>query len=122
MREEGSQRRGGKRKSLRMHREIMRAPEGTEIDHRNRNGVDNQKLNLRFATPGQNMANRRPRKNFSGFRGVYWASRQRRWLAQITVNSLKKYLGCFVDKTEAAKAYDRAALQYFGEFAQPNFS
>ena len=85
-------------------------------DHRNGNGLDNQRVNLRPATRSQNMANRRLNSNSaSGFKGVH---RQRnRWIAHCK----SIYLGSFTTAEEAARAYDAAARELFGEFARLNF-
>jgi hypothetical protein len=112
-------RRDGKRLTL-MHRQITKAPPGRKVDHRNRIGFDNQKLNLRFATESQNSANSRlPSNNTSGFRGV--SRNRQKWQSRIRYNGRKIHLGSFDCPEEAAKAYDRAARHYFGEFATPNF-
>ena len=91
------------------------------LDHVNRNGLDNRRINLRPATQSQNNANRSLfRNNKSGYRGVTWNQRARKWKAQIRVNGQYIYLGLFGDAIEAARAYNRAALEHFGEFAQLN--
>jgi AP2 domain len=90
-------------------------------DHVNRNGLDNRRINLREATPSQNGANRGlPAANTSGYRGVYWNKQRRRWTAIISIAGHKKYLGHFGDPAEAARAYNRAALETWGEFASLN--
>jgi hypothetical protein len=92
------------------------------VDHRNGNGLDNQRANLRRSTRSQNMANRRtPCTNTSGFKGVHWHARCRKWVAQIGANGQLHYLGLFSSPEAAARAYDAAAVGLFGEFARPNF-
>lgn len=88
-------------------------------DHIDRNGVNNRRDNLRLATSSQNGANRF-RKNKSGFRGVYWYPRYSKWSTQIRVEGKLHNLGYFTDKIEAAKAYNKAAEEHFGEFAWLN--
>lgn len=95
---------------------------GIEVDHRNCHGLDCRRGNLRAATNSQNQANRTLQKNNrSGFKGVCWCNRTGKWLAQLRLYGRTKFLGYFADKTEAAKAYDRAAVATFGEFARTNF-
>lgn len=90
-------------------------------DHVNRNGLDNRRINLRPATWQQNMANRAPgRNNTSGYKGVHWKRSERKWVASIGVNGRQKHLGLFADPAEAARAYNRAAVEAFGEFAWLN--
>lgn len=110
------------KKTIYMHRLIMGVKKGDEVDHKNRNGLDNQKENLRICSHSQNKANIKKMFSLSKLRGVYQFKHQRKkWFSQIQVNGRQIYLGTFEDKQEAGKAYDRAAKFYFGEFAQLNF-
>jgi hypothetical protein len=93
----------------------------TGIDHRNGNGLDNQKDNLRIATASQNAANQGARVGTSQYKGVSWERRQRKWKAQVRVNGQIQYLGYFTDEEEAARAYDTAALATWGDYARLNF-
>jgi hypothetical protein len=103
-----------------MHRVILGTNE--ETDHRDRDGLNNQRANLRPATGSQNCANRsRPLSTSSRFRGVFWYKCRSCWRAQIKVNQINTTLGCFKDEAAAARAYDEAANAAFGEFACPNF-
>lgn len=112
----------GKRKSIFMHRLLMDAKSGQLVDHINGNGLDNRKSNLRIATQSQNSANSKlPITNTSGFKGVSWCKRSRKWMASIRINKLKKTLGYFTDPIVAAKAYDVAAKSHFKTFARVNF-
>jgi hypothetical protein len=105
-----------------MHREIMEAPDGIEADHRNRCGTDNRRCNLRVANRSQNAMNRGRRSdNTSGYRGVSWSKRGH-WVASICIRGRQKWLGSFATAEDAARAYDSAAGNEFGEFANLNFS
>jgi len=101
-------------KYMQMHREIMNAPDGVQIDHINHNKLDNRKENLRFATAGQNSSNRAKRKTKSSspFKGVSWCNRLKRWKAGIKVKNKSIHLGYHFCPVEAAKAYNDAALKY----------
>ncbi len=92
-------------------------------DHRNGDGLDNRRENLRPATHQQNLQGKcRKRANTSSkYRGVFWAVREGKWMAAIHVGKRKPYLGSFSDELEAARAYDTAARRFFGEFAALNF-
>ncbi len=114
----------GKRKIVRMHREIMNDPAGLFVDHRNNNGLDNRRANLRPATHSQNMQNRAKTrlKTSSRFIGVSFHKRSQCWCTAIGRNGKKVWLGSFASEIDAAKAYDAAAKKYHGEFARLNFS
>ena len=92
----------------------------SRVDHINGNGLDNRRSNLRPASRSQNGANRgAPSNNTSGFKGV---TRFRlKWMAKIQVHGRTIHLGLFATPQEAARAYDTAALEHFGEYARPNF-
>lgn len=109
-------------KRILMHRFILQALEGSQIDHINGNKLDNRRSNLRFSTQAENMRNSSAQKNStSKFKGVNWDTNQKKWTAQITINYKKHHLGVYTTEEEAARAYDSAALYYFKEFAHTNF-
>ena len=91
------------------------------LDHANQNGLDNRRINLREATPSQQQANRGMQpNNTSGYKGVYWNRKERKWGARIEINYRAVRLGSFADPLDAARAYNRAALEAWGEFAWLN--
>lgn len=94
----------------------------TMVDHRNGNGLDNRRSNLRAATQSQNMMNiRKFADTSSRFKGVNWDRDRECWRAQIRVSGRNRSLGRFTDEVKAALAYDCAARINFGEFAALNF-
>jgi hypothetical protein len=107
-----------------MHRLIIKRmgfKNFTQVDHVNRNQLDNRRSNLRPATNAENCRNKiRHRDNMSGFKGVHWNKPNRKWVAQIQVDYRKIYLGLFINKEEAARAYNSAAKKYHGEYARLN--
>lgn len=107
-----------------MHREVVGAPTGETtvlVDHKNGNTLDNRRKNLRFCSVSQNQQNRHHRSGVSAYKGVCWHSRCRKWQAQIKLSGRNRYLGLFENEVDAAKAYDTAAREMFGEFANTNF-
>jgi hypothetical protein len=107
-------------RSVLMHRLILGNPAG-DVDHRNGNGLDNRRANLRVASRSLNNANSRGRAGTSRFKGVSWCRRDNRWQAGIQQNGQRKALGRFDTEVDAALAYDEAARSLFGEFARLNF-
>lgn len=110
---------GGNAKAV--HRIIMNAPKGTFIDHINHDKLDNRKSNLRICTNQQNSMNRKPYKGKSSkYKGVSYIKKLDKFQAMIQANGKPKFLGRFKTEEEAAKKYNEAALEYFGEFAYLN--
>jgi len=106
-----------------MHQMVIKVPDGMVTDHINHDGMDNRKDNLRAATHSQNMRHRKKCSGamYSKYKGVSWKKKSRKWVAQITCEKKAIHLGYFRDEIEAAKAYDRAAIKYHGQFACLNF-
>lgn len=105
-----------------MHRLIAGSPQGMEIDHVDHDKLNNCRSNLRIATRAQNNGNRLKQPNTtSRYKGVAWYKAQGRWRAMIHRDDRPIFLGYFDDEIEAARAYDRAARELFGDFAKTNF-
>jgi len=92
-----------------------------QVDHRDHNGLNNQRDNLRPGVCGENCGNRKKSRGASQYKGVSWDSGRGLWLAFITVHNTSRFLGRFHDERDAALAYDTAARASFGEFANTNF-
>ena len=109
------------------HRVIYRMvygeiPVGMEIDHKNRVRDDNRIENLRLATRSENVRNSTIRSsNTSGFIGVSWCKKMRKWVASLKLSNRKIYLGFFVSKSEAIAARLTGEKEHHGEFAQYKF-
>lgn len=113
--------RNGKQYTIAIHRVILNPNIGEDIDHINRNRLDNRRENLRICTRKENTRNRGlDRDSMSGFKGVYWHKRVKKWCAHIKVNYKDISLGYFIEKVDAAKAYNTGALKYFGKFSWLN--
>jgi len=110
----------GKKTAFLMHRVILGASKGQELDHKNRDGLDNRRANLRFCTHSQNQGNRKKQAGSSQFKGVFWDPDRMKWRAAIKVGGKLKKLGRFDSEAEAARTYDTAAKEGFGEFARCN--
>lgn len=111
----------GRHESL--HRWLVGARPGDEVDHENRDKLDNRRPNLRHCTRSQNRANsigQPGRRQLSRFKGV--TNLKGRWKAQTTVRGTHLNLGYFDTEEEAARAYDAAVREHFGPFARCNFS
>lgn len=112
----------GKRTSLSMHRDLMSADYGSQVDHVNGDGLDNQRNNLRLATQIQNTQNQRIRSdNRTGYKGVHKCNDSKGWSAKIVVNRKHIGLGSYPTPEDAARAYDEAARKHYGEYARTNF-
>lgn len=109
-------------KMVLVHRLIMPARKNQIIDHKDNNGLNNQKNNLRVCSFSQNNQNSKNREhNTSGFRGVHYNRRDKMYYCRIGNKGKRLFVGCFKDSTEAAKAYDVKAKELHGQFCKLNF-
>lgn len=106
-----------------LHRLILGAPSNVTVDHVNGDTLDNRRANLRIATHSQNMRNSHVRRdNTTGFKGVWAPTKSSpKFKAYIGTAPHRRYLGRFESAADAARAYDAAASELYGEFAWLNF-
>jgi hypothetical protein len=108
------------RLSVGMHRMVIGAKPGQQVDHINMNKLDNRKENLRLCTHSQNKMNMNAQSNSTtGYKGV--DINHGRYRAQIKIGMKRKFIGYFDDPIAAAKAYDKEAVKNYGAFARTNF-
>lgn len=115
---------GEEPKRLLMHRLLMNPDKSQVVDHINGDTLDNRRSNLRVCTNQENSRSRAKRlqkNNTSGFTGVVASSVFGKWGARIKVNGKAIHLGTFETKEDAAKAYDKAAKKFHGEYATLNY-
>lgn len=109
----------GKTTTVLMHRAILNAPGGVQVDHFSGDGLDNRRSNLRLATASENGCNRgRNANNRSGYKGVWWAKDASKWQALITAGGRREYLGLFDSAEAAHEAYRRASERLHGDFSR----
>lgn len=112
--------------TVQMHRFIMKPERNFMVDHKNRNGLDNRRENLRICTRSKNLMNsKKPGgKLTSKYKGVCYQKQSpghlKCWKAEIRLNGKSIFLGYFYSEIEAAKAYNIAAVKYFGDFSNIN--
>lgn len=108
--------------SVKLHRLLLNAPAELMVDHRDGNGLNNVRSNLRLVTSAQNQMNmRRHFDAFSKYKGVWFCKTKRRWYAEISCYRKRHRSRSFACEEEAARAYDEMAVLYHGEFASLNF-
>ncbi len=118
---------GGKPRKIYLHRALIRAGSGQIVDHINRNSLDNRKANLRIASSAVNNINRgknrtwRGRPTSSGYKGVSWSNKRKKWHSYIWFDNKRMHLGYFTEDKDAARAYDAMVYELHGEYAYLNF-
>ena len=114
--------RGGKGKSMLMHRVILAAQKGEQVDHIDHDGLNNRRDNLRICTTAQNAANKRKDTGtISLYKGVDWHKGNKAWRARVSLKGKRIEIGHFHREEDAARTYDAKAKELFGQFASLNF-
>lgn len=108
----------GTYRTLYMHRLILGEPD-SKVDHRDGDGLNNQRYNLREATTAQNAFNSGPREGSSRYKGVYRRA-DGKWISTIRHDGVRRHIGVFDDEVSAARAYNDKAVSHHGEFARLN--
>lgn len=106
-----------------LHRLLADVPKGLFVDHRDGDGRNNRRSNIRVATTRENRRNEtKLREHTSSYRGASWSEDSQGWQARCGIGTQHLHLGIFNTAIEAALAYDKAAREHFGEFASTNFT
>ena len=106
-------------KMIFMHRVIAGTMDGVQTDHKDGNGLNNRRENLRDATRAENQRNcRKPSNNTSGVKGVSWHKTRNKWMAKIKFNGKMHFLGRFERLQDASDAYARASAEMHKEFGR----
>jgi hypothetical protein len=102
-----------------LHRLLLNCPKGKIVDHIDHDTLNNKKSNLRICTRTENIRNSIKRKDYkySEYKGVKWHEKDKRFHSRITFNGKRFYLGGFITEIEAAIAYNKKAVEFYGEFA-----
>lgn len=104
------------------HRIILDAPRGLEVDHRNGDGLDCRRQNIRLATKKENQHNRTSTAgSTSQYLGVSWDSERQRWAVQISIDGRSRRIGRYLNEEDAARAWDFAAKEIYGDWPRLNF-
>ena len=115
-----SVRKNGKRTTELLHRFLNEGCGGLFVDHIDGNGLNNTRLNMRVCTNAENLRNSNSSCGTSKYKGVTWHKQKKMWCSHIRVDRKLKHLGCFKSETDAALAYNAAALVLFGEYSRIN--
>lgn len=117
-------RKNGTIQYLKMHHAVVgKPPKSYVVDHINGNRLDNRKCNLRFVTNQQNLFNRQKivkENSSSHYKGVSRMPGRNKWRSRIMISGKEEHLGCYSSEREAALAYNKAAIEYHGEYANLN--
>lgn len=106
-----------KRPQILMHRFILNPPKNMDIDHKNMNGLDNRRINIRIATRSQNKLNMNKRiDNTSGHKGISWDKKNKKWLAYTKINGKFLNFGRFSDKQIAIHIYENNVSLLHGDY------
>jgi hypothetical protein len=108
----------GRQKTIYLHRLLLNAPKGIEVDHINGNPLDNRKSNIRLCTRSQNNQNIKKTKGKIPYKGV--SEKRDGYQVSVAKNGKRHWVGSFKTIKEAALAYNKKATELFGEFASVN--
>lgn len=112
----------GRQRARPMHRDILKANDNVEIDHRDHDGLNNQRRNLRRCAPSENTYHyQKPVTNTSGFVGVWWNAAAKKWQAAVSYRGKNRHVGLFKNQRQAAEARDKMAKSFRKKFAFLNF-
>jgi hypothetical protein len=111
----------GKKTIVSLHRFLMGLEARRQVDHRDGNGLNCTRSNMRPCSNAENNRNKRKyRNNTSGYKGVYWSKQSGKWFAKIVLDGRPIHLGSFRDIRDAALAYDQGAMKYHKDFGKTN--
>ena len=109
------------RRPVYLHRFILGAPAGAQVDHINDDPLDCRRANLRLVTAGQNVQRARLSAGRSIYKGVSWAAQRQRWRVRVRTGDGRRSFGMYETEIEAARVYDAIAREHHGVFARLNF-
>ena len=116
----GTRTEAGGRATMLMHRLILGLKKGEQADHINGNGLDNRRCNLRKCTRAENMRNWHKVWGSSKYKGVAWYKAYNKWEVRIKTERREVHLGYYENEKEAAKIYNEAVREWYGQFAKTN--